>query len=98
MVFGIIYLLLAVLQILLIMRIVLDITESFARHWQPKGIALVAATTIVTITDPPLRWLRRKIKPLDIGGIRLDLSFLILFIVVMIVKSIVSGVGYNIGN
>jgi len=98
MVFGIIYLLLAVLQILLIMRIVLDITESFARHWRPKGIALVAATTIVTITDPPLRWLRRKIKPLDIGGIRLDLSFLILFIVVMIVKSIVSGVGYNLGN
>ncbi|HBV10364.1 YggT family protein [Glutamicibacter bergerei] len=98
MVFGIIYLLLAVLQILLIMRIVLDITESFARHWHPKGIALVAATTIVTITDPPLRWLRRKIKPLDIGGIRLDLSFLILFIVVMIVKSIVSGVGYNLGN
>ncbi|HJX78210.1 YggT family protein [Glutamicibacter sp.] len=98
MVFGIIYLLLAVLQILLIMRIVLDITESFARHWRPKGIALLAATTIVTITDPPLRWLRSKIKPLDIGGIRLDLSFLILFIVVMIVKSIVSGVGYNIGN
>ena len=98
MVFGIIYLLLAVLQILLIMRIVLDITESFARHWRPKGISLVTATAIVTITDPPLRWLRRKIKPLDLGGIRLDLSFLVLFIVVMIVKSIVSGVGYNLGN
>lgn len=97
MVFGILYLALAILQILLLMRIVLDITESFARHWRPKGIALIAASAIVSITDPPLRWLRRRIKPLDLGGIRLDLSFLILFIVVMIVKLIVSNVGYSTG-
>ncbi|MGP9528542.1 MULTISPECIES: YggT family protein [Micrococcaceae] len=97
MVFGIIYLALAILQILLLMRIVLDITESFARHWQPKGIALIAATAIVSITDPPLRWLRRRIKPLDLGGIRLDLSFLLLFIVVMLVKAVVYSVGTSTG-
>ncbi|KUM30682.1 YggT family protein [Glutamicibacter mishrai] len=97
MVFGIIYLALAILQILLLMRIVLDITESFARHWRPKGIALIAATAIVSITDPPLRWLRRRIKPLDLGGIRLDLSFLLLFIVVMLVKAVVSSLGSTTG-
>ncbi|WP_313813515.1 YggT family protein [Glutamicibacter sp.] len=97
MVFGIIYLALAVLQILLLMRIVLDITESFARQWRPKGIALVVASVIVSITDPPLRWLRRRIKPLDIGGIRLDLSFLIFFIVVIIAKLIVANIGASTG-
>jgi len=97
MVFGIIYLALAILQILLLMRIVLDITESFARHWRPKGIALIAATAIVSITDPPLRWLRRRIKPLDLGGIRLDLSFLLLFIVVMLAKAVVSSLGSTTG-
>jgi len=97
MVFGIIYLALAILQILLLMRIVLDITESFARHWRPQGIALIAATAIVSITDPPLRWLRRRIKPLDLGGIRLDLSFLLLFIVVMLVKAVVSSLGSTTG-
>ncbi|UYQ76364.1 YggT family protein [Glutamicibacter sp. JL.03c] len=97
MVFGIIYLALAILQILLLMRIVLDITESFARHWRPKGIALIAATAVVSITDPPLRWLRRRIKPLDLGGIRLDLSFLLLFVVVMLVKAVVSSLGSSTG-
>lgn len=97
MVFGIIYLALAILQILLLMRIVLDVTESFARHWRPKGIALIAASAIVSITDPPLRWLRRKIKPLDLGGIRLDLSFLVLFIVVIILKAVVGNLGLSTG-
>lgn len=97
MLFGILYLALSILQILLLMRIVLDVTESFARHWSPKGIALVAATVVVTITDPPLRWLRKRIKPLDFGGIRLDLSFLVLFIVVVIAKAIVGNLGYSVG-
>ncbi|MGP9032662.1 YggT family protein [Glutamicibacter mysorens] len=97
MVFGIIYLALAILQILLLMRIVLDVTESFARHWRPKGIALIVASAIVSITDPPLRWLRRKIKPLDLGGIRLDLSFLVLFIVVIIIKAVVGNLGVSTG-
>jgi len=51
----------------------------------------------VSITDPPLRWLRGKIKPLDLGGIRLDLSFLIFFIVVMIAKVIVGNLGASTG-
>lgn len=97
MVFGIIYLALAILQILLLMRIVLDITENFARHWRPKGIALVVASVVVSITDPPLRWLRGKIKPLDLGGIRLDLSFLLFFIVVMIAKVIIGNLGASTG-
>lgn len=97
MVFGIIYLALSILQILLLMRIVLDVTESFARHWRPKGIALIVASAIVSITDPPLRWLRRKIKPLDLGGIRLDLSFLVLFIVVIILKAVVGNLGVSTG-
>lgn len=97
MLFGILYLALSILQILLLMRIVLDVTESFARHWRPKGIALVVATMIVTITDPPLRWLRRRIKPLDLGGLRLDLSFIVLFVVVMIAKLIVGNLGLQVG-
>jgi YggT family protein len=76
---------------------VLDVTESFARHWRPKGIALIVASAIVSITDPPLRWLRRKIKPLDLGGIRLDLSFLVLFIVVIILKAVVGNLGLSTG-
>ncbi|GAB3619247.1 YggT family protein [Glutamicibacter sp. PS] len=93
MIFGTLYLALSILQILLLMRIVLDVTENFARSWRPAGIALLTATVIVTITDPPLRWLRRWIKPVDFGGIRLDLSFIVLFIVVIIAHAIVRNLG-----
>ena len=97
MILGIVYLALLLLQILLLMRIVLDITENFARYWRPKGLALITASFIVSLTDPPLRWLRSKIKPANFGGIRLDLSFLILFIVVMFAKLIVGNIGSATG-
>ena len=84
---------LTVLQVLLLLRIVLDITESFARSWRPKGMSLVAVSMIARTTDPPMRWLRSRIKPLDIGGIRLDLAFLILFLVVILLKLVVSNLG-----
>lgn len=84
-----IYIVLTVLQVLLIMRIVLDITESFARSWRPRGISLVAVSLIARTTDPPMRWLRSRIKPLELGGLRLDLAFIILFLAVMLLKMIV---------
>ncbi|PQZ95868.1 YggT family protein [Arthrobacter sp. MYb227] len=88
-IFAPIYMVLTVLQVMLIMRIVLDITESFARSWRPRGISLVAVSLIVRTTDPPMRWLRSRIKPLEIGGLRLDLAFIILFLAVMLLKFIV---------
>jgi len=56
----------------------------FARSWRPSGPLLVVAELIYTVTDPPLRALRRVIPPLRIGQVSLDLSFLVLFILVYI--------------
>jgi YggT family protein len=41
---------------------------------------LVIAEAIYTVTDPPLRALRKVIPSPRIGGIRLDLSFLVLML------------------
>lgn len=68
----------------LIGRLVFDLVQSFARSWQPTGFVLVLAETTYTITDPPLRFLRRFIRPIRLGSIALDLSFTVLFIVVMV--------------
>jgi YggT family protein len=73
------YLVLVVFQLSLIVRIVYDVVQSFARGWRPKGAALVLASGVYTMTDPPLRWLRRKVPPLNLGGMSFDLAFLILF-------------------
>jgi YggT family protein len=70
--------------VLLIARLVLDYIQMFARAWRPTGPLLVVAEVIYTITDPPLKALRRLIPPLRIGSISLDLSFLVLVVLVQI--------------
>jgi len=67
---------------------VLDYVQMFARSWRPSGVILVLAEVIYTITDPPLKALRRVIPPLRIGGIALDLSFLVVIILVQILAYI----------
>ena len=70
--------------VLLIARLVLDYVQLFARSWQPRGAMLVVAEVVYTVTDPPLRALRRVIPPLRIGSVSLDLSFLVLILAVQI--------------
>jgi YggT family protein len=70
--------------VLLIARLVIDYIQMFARSWRPTGVLLVAAEVIYTITDPPLKALRRLIPPLRLGSINLDLSFLVLVVLVQI--------------
>jgi YggT family protein len=70
--------------ILLIGRLILDYVQMFARSWRPKGPLLVVAEVIYTITDPPLRALRKVIPPLRLGSVSLDLSFLVLVVLVNI--------------
>ena len=65
---------------LLWVRFVVDWVQIFARAWSPHGVLLVALEGVYTITDPPIKALRRVIPPLRIGSVALDLSFLIVMI------------------
>ena len=65
---------------LLWIRFVVDWVQIFARQWTPHGVLLVVLEVIYSITDPPIKALRRVIPPLRIGSISLDLSFLIVMI------------------
>ena len=66
----------------LICRLVLDWIQALAREWRPRGPILVFSEGVYTVTDPPLKFLRRLIPPLSLGGIRLDLAFLVLMLAV----------------
>jgi YggT family protein len=81
---ALLVLLLWLFFVLLIGRLVLDYIQMFARSWRPHGPVLVIAEIVYTITDPPLKFLRRFIPPLRIGGVALDLSFLVLIILVQV--------------
>ena len=74
--------------ILLFVRFVFDWVQVFARSWTPKGPLLVVLEVVYTITDPPLRALRKVIPPLRFGGIALDLSFMVLLLICWLLLSI----------
>lgn len=65
---------------LLWIRFVVDWVQVVARSWAPKGVLLVVLEVVYSITDPPIKALRRVIPPLRIGSVALDLSFLIVMI------------------
>ena len=68
---------LTVYWIVFIARLILDLVQMLARNWTPRGPLLLLAELIYTLTDPPLRALRRIIPPLRIGYVAFDLAFLI---------------------
>jgi YggT family protein len=75
--------------LLLIFRLIMDYVFLFARSFTPRGPMIVALEATYTVTDPPLKFLRRFIPPLRLGGVSLDLSFLVLFIIVNILLTVV---------
>ena len=64
----------------LLARLVMDYIPLFNRNWRPKGAGLVAAEIVYTVTDPPIRLLRRIIPPLRIGAIAIDFAFAIVML------------------
>ena len=82
--------LLTIYLVLLIGRMIFSWIQMFARSWRPTGIVLLIAESIYTVTDPPLKFLRRYIPMLRIGTVAMDLSFMVLFIVILIAMQAVS--------
>jgi len=94
-VFTLLNLLVLLYMLVLFGRLILDYIRLFDREWRPKGVMLVVAETVYTITDPPIRFLRRFIPPLRIGGIAIDFAFAItmfLCIVLLSVTSLLAGI------
>ena len=84
------YLVVLAFFIMLIIRLVIDWIQVFARDWRPSGVVLVVAETVYTVTDPPVRALRRVIPPLRLGQVQLDLAFLVLFLGCSILMGLLS--------
>ena len=87
---GAVLVLLYLFWICLIGRIIVEFIRSFARDWEPKGLLVVVLELLFTITDPPVKLLRRLIPPVRLGQVRLDLSIMLLMIIVFVLIEIVA--------
>ena len=89
---GILLFILFLFFILLMIRLVVDWVQMFARSWRPTGPVLVVLEVVYTITDPPILFVRRFVPPLRLGSIMLDTSFLIVLVAVYLLRILVATV------
>jgi YggT family protein len=74
--------------LLLFVRFVVDWVQVFARSWTPTGAVLVVLEVVYSITDPPIRFVRRFVPPLRLGSIAIDTSFIIVLIAVYLLRAL----------
>ena len=64
----------------------------FARSWRPNALVLGIFEIIYTITEPAMAFVRRFIPPLRLGGVALDLSFIVLLIAINLLQALIVAV------
>ena len=74
---------------LMLIRLVFDWVQVFARSWAPKGPVLVLLEIVYSVTDPPIMFIRRFVPPLRIGSVAIDTSFLIVLVIVYLLRALV---------
>lgn len=79
--------------LLLVARLFIDLAISFNRGWRPKGVLLPAVEIVMTVTDPPLKFLRRFIPPIKLGAISFDLAWTVLVFAIFFLQSLLRQVG-----
>jgi YggT family protein len=73
----------------LFIRLIIDYVRIFARNWRPNSFLIAVFEFIYTITDPPMKFVGRFVPPLRLGGVSLDLSFIVLLIAIGLAKSVI---------
>ncbi|MGV8876184.1 MAG: YggT family protein [Rhodoglobus sp.] len=72
-------------------RFILDLVVVFVRGWRPSGMGLVLSELAFTITDPPIKAVRKVVPRIRIGSGELDLSWMLVMLACIILTSVLRG-------
>lgn len=81
--------LLTLFKWILFARLIIDYVRMFARNWRPKSAMIALFEVIYAITDPPMKFVGRFIPPLRLGGVSLDLSFIVILLALNFATNII---------
>ena len=87
-VFWIVYSVLWVFMLIMWVRLIFDLIMSFNRGWRPTGVAVLIAEVAFTVTDPPIKAVRRVVPPLRLGDLTLDFAWTIVLLAAIILSSV----------
>jgi YggT family protein len=74
---------------ILFARLIIDYARMFARNWRPNSFLLAIFEVIYSITDPAMKFVGRFVPPLRLGGVSLDLSFIVILLALNVASTIV---------
>jgi len=70
-------------------RLIIDYARMFARNWRPNSFLLAIFEVVYSITDPAMKFVGRFVPPLRLGGVSLDLSFIVILLALNVASTIV---------
>ena len=67
-----------------------DLVLSTNPVWRPKGLLLILVEIIMTLTDPPLKFVRKFIKPIRFGALALDFGWTLTLLAVTLLQNVLT--------
>ncbi|WP_326554802.1 YggT family protein [Micromonospora sp. NBC_01813] len=85
---ALVSLLLLAFQLVLIARAILDWTAVAAGPSPHDSFRSRATVVLHKVTEPVLAPVRRVLPPLRVGGVAIDLSFIVVFLAIVVVRAL----------
>jgi YggT family protein len=70
-------------------RIIIDYVRMFKADWRPSSFLSSIFEVIYSITDSPMKFVQRFVPPLRVGGVALDLSFIVILIALSLLQRVI---------
>ncbi|WP_244876238.1 YggT family protein [Winogradskya consettensis] len=80
---------LLLVQLLLVVRAILDWSVTLAGPSMPGSFRSRLTRGVYALTEPILAPVRRVIPPLRAGGVAIDLSFIVVFLAIVLIRSFI---------
>jgi YggT family protein len=87
-VLALVSLLLLLVQILLIVRAILDWSTVFAGPSRQGSFRSRLSVGVHAVTEPILAPVRRVLPPLRFGNVGLDLAFIVVFLAIVLIRAL----------
>jgi YggT family protein len=76
-------------QLLLVARAILDWSVALAGPSMPGSFRSRLTRGVYAVTEPVLAPVRRVLPPLRLGGVGIDLSFIVVFFAIMLIRTFI---------
>lgn len=77
-------------------RLIIDWMTVLAPGFRPKGFVLVLCEVVATVTDPPLKLVRKLVRPISLGLIRIDFAWILLMVLCAFLSYVLSFLTFSL--